>query len=245
MERKKVNTGKVIGIILGIIGVFTIFSDFIVGLSFLIISIVLIPKTSQFIESKLHFKFNTTIKVIIVLLCLFVIGASAGKNENQKDTPTKINIQSNQTEKPGEEITPKQKIENKVSEILNGKNNLDKNFLRKIEITDEDNNTFAVNIEFNASDNFSANLRKKGILIKMSEIYQSLYRGNMDINSAIITAHFPLIDKYGNEEDGMVYKTSLLKEEASKINWSVDSATLKLEIIPGIWNDLFIHPEFK
>jgi len=41
----------------------------------------------------------------------------------------------------------------------------------------------------------------------MSEIYIALYTSDKDIRSASVAAYFPLVDQYGNESSGVVYKS--------------------------------------
>ena len=42
----------------------------------------------------------------------------------------------------------------------------------------------------------------------------------------------------------MVYKSILDKDEADKVNWQADRASLELSILPKVWTTSFIHPGF-
>ena len=51
-------------------------------------------------------------------------------------------------------------------------------------------------------------------------------------------------DKYGNQSDGVVYRTFLEKTEADKVNWTADKTTLKVSILPEVWTTVFLLPDF-
>lgn len=61
----------------------------------------------------------------------------------------------------------------------------------------------------------------------MSEIYTVLYTSEYNVNSVVIMAFFPVTDKYGNDQEIIVYQSSLNKEEADKVNWNADNNLLK------------------
>lgn len=132
-----------------------------------------------------------------------------------------------------------------VTEQLKGTNNMKRDNLKKVEVSEGEGGGWNVTVEFNANDNLSTNLRKKGIEKKMSEIYTALYQSGKDIRTASVTAYFPLADQYGNESDGAVYKSTLDKAEADKVNWQADRSTLQLSILPQVWTTVMLHPEFR
>ncbi|NCQ56027.1 hypothetical protein COT86_00650 [Candidatus Collierbacteria bacterium CG10_big_fil_rev_8_21_14_0_10_43_36] len=132
-----------------------------------------------------------------------------------------------------------------VTDQLKGTNNMKRDNLKKVEVSEGEGGGWNVTVEFNANDNFSTNLRKGGIEKKMSEIYSVLYQSGKDIKTTSITAYFPLADQYGNESDGVVYKSTLDKIEANKVNWQADESTLQLTILPRVWTTVMLHPEFR
>lgn len=132
-----------------------------------------------------------------------------------------------------------------ITEQLKGQNNMKKDNLKKLEVTEQEDGGWAVTVEFNASDNLSTNLRKVGIEKQMSELYIELYKNGKDVRTATLTAYFPLQDQYGNVNDRAIYQSTLEKEEATKVNWNADQSSLKLSILPKVWTTTLLHPEFK
>ena len=143
----------------------------------------------------------------------------------------------------------KEQLKNEIRTIaeskLSGKNNMGEPYIRKIEVIEQIGGGYGVFVEYNADDSLTIGLRKRGIELKMGETYHAFYTSGKDITTASIAAYFPLTDKYGNTEAGVVYKTRLDRTEADKINWNQDSAYLHLEIIPGVWTTTILHPEFR
>jgi hypothetical protein len=182
-------------------------------------------------------KILTAILVLIVLSIM--TSAMSGENSTTNVTDNSISKEIIKN------LTPKEKVETVISDKLSGKNNLSKTKLIKVNVVNQIDGGLGAFIEFNADDNLTTNLRKMGIESDMSEIYQILYDGDLNVTAASISAYFPLADKYGNETSEVVYKSILDKTEADKINWSADSATLKLEIVPSIWTTSILHPEFQ
>ena len=87
--------------------------------------------------------------------------------------------------------------------------------------------------------------RIQGIQKKMSEVYKALYATEHNVLIASVSAYFPLMDKYGNTSQGLIYRTLLPRTEASKINWDVDDSVLKLQTLPAVWSDSFIHSSLQ
>jgi hypothetical protein len=160
--------------------------------------------------------------------------------------PTQEQAKSEHTSTPQSPVLSEQdQIKALVSDQLKGKNNMKRDNLKKIEVVEHTGGGWDVIVEFNSSDNLSTHLRQVGIEKQMSGIYISLYKSGKDIRTTSIAAYFPLADQYGNESDGVIYKSELDKEEASKVNWNADQSTLKLSILPKVWTTLFLHPEFR
>lgn len=164
------------------------------------------------------------------------------ENVAKQKTKTQMNQKQTGLKKP---LSEEEQIRKLVSEQLKGNNNLGKPYIRKIDVVKQVDRDWGVFVEYNADDSLTKNLRKIGIEKKMSEIYITLYTCGKNIRSASVAAYFPLVDKYGNESDGVVYKSILDKEEADKINWNSDPSTLKLSILPGVWTISILHPEFR
>jgi hypothetical protein len=132
-----------------------------------------------------------------------------------------------------------------VTSQFKGKNNLDKDYIKGVEVVKQIDGGWGVFVEYNADDSLTTNMRKKSIELDMSKIYTALYTSGKDIQTASVSAYFPLTDKYGNNSDGVVYKSILDKTEADKVNWETDSSYLGLQVLPGVWETTWIHSEFQ
>jgi hypothetical protein len=102
-----------------------------------------------------------------------------------------------------------------------------------------------VTVDFNGDNNITNGMTENGIEIQMSDIYIALYTSNQKIEIATVTAYLPVTDKYGNTSDGIVYRSTLDIDDASKINWNADKSTLELQILPGVWSTDFVSPAFE
>lgn len=166
----------------------------------------------------------------------------------EKDTEAdieEVTEQQEQSSEPPKPLSEKEQIQKLVSDQLKGTNNMKNPYVKKIDVIEQVDGGWGVFVEYNADDNLTKNLRKTGIECRMSEIYIALYTSDKDIRSASVAAYFPLVDQYGNEISGVVYKSILEKGEADKVNWGSDSSTLKLSILPGVWTTSILHPEFR
>lgn len=180
--------------------------------------------------------------IIFFIVFITIISASAENNSSKKSLETGSNTEE---VKDTSNMTEEEKIQYLVEQQLKGDNNLDRPYLRNVSLTKQVDGGWGVFIDFNASDNLSKNLRKTGIESDMSELYIALYTSDYNVTSVVISAYFPLVDKYGKETEGIVYKTYLDKAEADKVNWEADSSTLKLQILPSVWTTSILHTEFQ
>lgn len=185
------------------------------------------------------------IKWILLGLGAFIfilILAGGGDSSESNQAPNTQKMAQQQAEQAN--LTPEEQIKASVQNLLSGQNNLDQDRLESVEVTELEGG-LRVEVGFNADDNFGNNLIKSGMEKQMSEIYQELYTNYDNINEVSVGARFPMADQYGNESQLVVYYTTLSKEEADKVNWNADSSTLKLSILPGVWETDILHPEFK
>jgi hypothetical protein len=187
---------------------------------------------------------------LITLVMFFGVGLTADEDslarvaeQTIQPNATQSNNEPESTQTP--QLNEEDQIKAIVSDQLEGLNNMKKDKLRQVEVVSNDTSSWDVAIEFNASDNLSMNLRKSGIESQMSELYIALFQSGKDIQNVSITAYYPLVDEYGNENDRVVYMTKLEKPEVEKINWEANSSSLKLSILPQVWTTLSLHPEFK
>lgn len=138
-------------------------------------------------------------------------------------------------------LTPEETIKDIIQKELKGNNNIDKPYLRDINLVMENNKAFVI-INYNASENLTTHLALVSMKSKMSDLYYKLYKSGLPIGSVSVCAYMPLTDKYGNQSDDIVFTTRLGNEEASKVNWSADDAMIKNVILPKVWSTNFLHP---
>lgn len=174
---------------------------------------------------------------IAFFLFIFAIVIIAGP---EKQPVQNGNQQTVDQTKPEDE-----QIKQIASNQLTGKNNIGKDYLRKVDVTAQAGGGWGVFAEYNAADNVSTDLRKKGIQIKMSEIYTALFTSGKDVRQASVAAYFPLKDASGKEFDGTVYKTVLTKDAASKVNFNEDKNVLNTKVVPGVWETTLLNKDFK
>lgn len=187
--------------------------------------------------------------IFIALIAIGLILPSENSEEKIKEPVVETETSRNQYETkvddlPLKKLTTEDRLKELVLQKFKGLNNLDRKKIIDVKTMGGDGNRIAL-IDFNAPDNSTTNLRVTSLKKEMSQIYKTIYIEFNDIEQVIVTAYFPLIDKYGNEKNGIVYRTKLIKSDANKINWSQNESLLLLDIIPGLWEAYKIHPEFK
>lgn len=181
------------------------------------------------------------IGLAIIAVVISIIGSVIFGNGNQsKDTKTETNQQTVTTDLPED-----QQLRQIVDNVLSGKNNLDKDYVKNIDIDAQADGGWGVFVDYNADDNVTTSARKKSIEMKMSEVYIALYTSNKDVRNASVAAHFPLQDSYGNESDDVIYKSVLSKSDADKINFQANESTLKLRILPTAWETTVLNRDFR
>ncbi len=80
----------VFGVLFGLSGIFSVFSDPIPGLSMLIISAVLIPPVARLISQKLKLNFSKGIKAGVIIVCLIIFSATISSPDNSSDQKNKM-----------------------------------------------------------------------------------------------------------------------------------------------------------
>lgn len=247
---RKPVTKWIVGLILVFSGLSYLVESVIGGLLILLSAVFVLPPVYRWLSSKLPWSLSRKVRAVLVAV-LFFAGIILGGSRSSD-----VQIAASKTPTPGATAsqgptatpTPKSEegvIHQLVTEKLEGNNNMGKPRMRNLSIVKLPEGWNVV-IEFNADDNLTKNLRKKGTESDMGEIYIALYgNGGLNIQNVTISAFFPLVDRYGNESDGIVYKTSLGASEASKVNWDADDLTLRASILPNVWITILLRPGFQ
>ena len=181
------------------------------------------------------------IGLAIIVTIVAVIGSTIfGSSNEPKESKTETNQQKINTDLPED-----QQLRQIVENTLAGKNNLDKDYIKNINITAQADGGWGVFVDYNADDNVTTSARKNGIEMKMSEVYIALYTSGKDVRNASVAAYLPLKDSYGNENENVIYKSVLGKIEADKVNFQSNESTLKLNILPGVWETTVLNQDFR
>lgn len=228
-----------LGLILLFVGICTLYKHPILGIIIIFLGAFFFPPTSQIIRNpKKKLNKSEVISLILILIISVIVGVAGGRTRIHQDKIA--NRQKQQSAKP---LTKKDAIHKLVADELKGKNNQGKGYIRNIKVVKSDNAGWDVYIEYNADENFTADMTRGGIEMAMCDIYKALYTSAFDIKLVRIAAYYPLVDKYGNASDKPVYTTVLKKEEADKFNWKTDSPLTML--LPKVWKSVGIHGEFR
>lgn len=177
----------------------------------------------------------------VSIVAIIIALASIGCQETERESITQ-NISISLTET---EMQQKEAIDRVIKHELQGWNNRQRPYLRNLTIRKDEKGFWDVLVEFNADSNLVKGWTRDGIEEKIAEIYITLYSIPRNIDYTTVNAYMPLVDRYGNTSDGLVYRAVLWSEEARKVNWAKDETALKMQILPNVWNTVIVHPDFR
>lgn len=185
---------------------------------------------------------DKVLTVIVILFVLIVLITLKGLLFGGDSNPD----QSTNNESASQNLSEEDEIKLLITDQLKGKNKQDKEYLKDLRVNNLGAGSgYTVFVEFNADMYTAAGLNKGRIEDKMAEIYTALFTSDKNIQNAGIGAYLPLSDQYGNEKDVLVYKSTLDKAVADKINFNADASELKLVIIPNAWTATNIHADLQ
>jgi len=198
------------------------------------------------------FKERTRTKIALTFglggFILFIVGIAItpnGEYSNQAAT-SQSNTQAIATRSAPQD--PASQIKAIVGNVLQGQTNeSNEPKLRSVDVEPDPavKDGWDVTVDFNGDNNLTNGMTKDNLVTQTSDIFIALYTSGQKIETATVTGYLPLTDKYGNTSDGMVYRATLITDDASQINWSADKATLELQILPGVWDLDYVNPAFE
>jgi hypothetical protein len=151
--------------------------------------------------------------------------------------------QQQQQQEAARQAQPDVKLKRVVSTAFDGKTNTgNKPRLRKVDIVARNDGKYGVFVEFNANDNLTKGMMKRGIELEMIEAYKDIYTSNVHVYSASMSAYFPGTDKFGRSSEALVYKTILEGNVGRQINWKGDYQILDFH---KLWKVAMLHSEFR
>ena len=188
-------------------------------------------------------KFNKKARGIITGGCaLIVLVATFGPSTVEpNDNLTATNITTTEaatTDLEEEEIetekTTKEIIEDAIPTTIKN--------LEKINYVEMVGDSQPVVFILKMSDNLSKNFMLKGAYMDAKDIIQAVHKVVGDkITSYQFVFNFPLVDVYGNEEDGKVLSFDMSKETVEKINWD----NITTDNLMTLSENVFIHPDLN
>lgn len=98
-----------------------------------------------------------------------------------------------------------------------------------------------VEVTFMGSDNLTNNMIKRGMELNMIDGYEAIFTAGFPVLGVTIRALLPLMDRLGNESTGMVHRTELQQDIASKVNWKNKSRIDFTEV----WETSYLHHGFR
>ena len=132
-----------------------------------------------------------------------------------------------------------------VANELRGENNLGLSRVRSIDVTPTDGVGYDVKIEYNIDNAGTKNLFRMLSKMEMGNLYRAIYTSGRDVASASITAYFPVGNPAGDDPPVPVFSTTLDKKTADEADWNADRAELEIDILPGLWTETYVHPDYK
>ncbi|WP_077703146.1 hypothetical protein [Virgibacillus dokdonensis] len=144
------------------------------------------------------------------------------KELKEKDIPQKDSKTEETKKKPSTDDLEKWVIKT-VNDEIGEESNTDKKRIDKVSLidyvyTENNDKDRVVNLYLNADDNFTLKMIGRGILMKSSDVFQSLFK---DDRVAEVGLFWQLgtIDKYGNTSDDVITKVILKRKTFEKINY--------------------------
>lgn len=175
--------------------------------------------------------------VILIIVIVLIVDISNDKPVNPDNGSGTNSGNSSDTKKSDEEV-----IKDTINAKYSGKNNRDQDNIRSVDVINLNDGSYTVMIKYNADEGYSSSSTRKDIIYTSSQMFKTIYKETgKEIMQAGIFAYYPLTDKYGNNSDEVVYKCTLDKETADKVNWDQNENQLFSQTLPNLWsasNDL-------
>ncbi|KAB2337670.1 hypothetical protein F7731_08745 [Cytobacillus depressus] len=157
---------------------------------------------------------------------------SGGEPVN-KPKEEKLKVEEIKKEEPKKELT----LEDKVTAALHkgfGKKFNDKDSVQEIKAIKGVDESARVNVKVYAKDSIGM---KTTMLNSITSTLKELQNEN-EIETIFFMIIFPLVDQYGNSEDGTIAKVEISKETLDKINFK----NFVYNQIPNIADEYWEHP---
>lgn len=167
-------------------------------------------------DKSLRERVMTVIVILVIVVALITLKGllfGSGADDASSDT-----------------LSPEQRIEALVKDGAK-KHGGATDEVREVRATEQVDGGYGVFVQFN--NNNTASERFLGTT--MADIYTSLYTSDLDVRTVAIVATTSLSNPYGDSKEVPVFKTTLDKDTAVKVNFQADEYDLRYTILPGAW----------
>jgi hypothetical protein len=135
-----------------------------------------------------------------------------------------------------EDLTPEEEIESIVNETIESEK------ITEMNINEYEGN-YEIDITFEATENFSANMTKNGIHRDIVDVTLDLQASEYYVTYFLATATLPLTDDAGNEEHGQVVSASFNGDTIEELN--ADNETFLYDNLENVADGYSAHPDFR
>lgn len=182
-------------------------------------------------------KWNKTVKTVVTVILAFLLLRGLTNQDNKeafkegmqdgRSTVSETASSSTTDTQAQPSETPKDKITASIQKTL-GKD------YRSVEIIDTVNNGYTIMVTYSLIENINTDATLLSNYIIITKTIKTLIDAGYQIDQAVFSGHTNVIDKYGNESDGLAFRYKLNVDEMSKINWKQDEAVLAYQILPSV-----------
>jgi hypothetical protein len=140
----------------------------------------------------------------------------------EKRNPSKEEIANDQqVEETLQEDASNSAVQDAINNALGEKTNTGKKRIVKFEMNDnlgtKEEDKIAV-ITLEGDENLTNKMTKEGMLEDSTKVFPLIFE-NSEASEVVLSWRYPLVDKYGNKSEEIVYKIDLIKDTNDKINW--------------------------
>lgn len=231
------------------------------SLSMILVSVLLVPNIKDAIQEKIGNEIPVWGQILAMFVILFIGANLSPKISELSYTPSStqeiaaVEEAPIVVEEPAEPLPVESEVSSEeqtqeqirvfIQDMFKGNNNMDIPWIDRIDVTAQMDGGWRIYVGFNADDYWTNKDIRVMIERRMSDVYTALYKSDFDIRSVHIAASFPFTDQYGNPGTDIIYKTSLDKEVADKINWDSDPYVLKFDTLPNLWVENYLSSSFQ
>ena len=178
---------------------------------------------------------------IVVMFAIGIIGNIATGWEGLEDEPKKVTTSSEKPvakkDEPKKELTIEDQVSKIITDNIGDKTNMKKDRIVESKVFDLGDGTRNIILTLNASENLSNKMTRQKMWMDSVEILEPL-DALENIENISIEWLLPLVDQYGNQEDGRIMMFDMPREVRDKINWE----NFNNENIPSVSEGYFEHP---